>query len=177
MPLRTLNVVAGVIAVGLGGLCLGGLAPHALAQDQTMVGAFSDWTVWQYMEARNRVCYMTSRPLDKEPRAANRNDVYIHVSHQPGARDVVSVVNGYTFEANAVVTVTVDAAEFKLFTKDDTAWAYTPQQDGQLARAMAAGARIIVKGKSNRGTETTDTYSLSGFTAAHTALDRACPAR
>ena len=31
-----------------------------------------------------------------------------------------------------------------------------------------------VEGVSSRGTLTTDTYSLSGFTKAHNAIDKAC---
>jgi hypothetical protein len=33
---------------------------------------------------------------------------------------------------------------------------------------------MIVKGTSSRGTLTTDTYSLSGFTAAFNAISKAC---
>jgi hypothetical protein len=127
------------------------------------------------MEGRNRVCYIAATPLDKQPRNVNRGEVYVNVAHKAGVRDEVSVVNGYTFENNNVVVVMIDNTEFKLFTKDDTAWTYTKDDDTRLARAMAAGNRMTVKGKSNRGTETTDTYSLSGFTAAKAAMDRACP--
>jgi len=155
-----------VLALGAAGVA---------AQEPAMIGTFNDWTAWQYMEGRNRVCYIASSPLDKQPRNVNRGDVYVHVAHKPGIRDEVSVTNGYTFEANNVVSVTIDATEFKLFTKDDTAWTYTKDDDARMARAMAAGNRMIVKGKSNRGTETTDTYSLSGFTAAKAAIDRTCP--
>jgi invasion protein IalB len=151
------------------------VAAPAVAQEPTQVGAFNDWTVWQYMEGRNRVCFMASEPLDKQPRNVNRGQVYVNVTHKTGIRDEVSFIAGYAYEANNVVTVMVDNTEFKLFTKDETAWTYTKDDDAKMARAMAAGTRMTVKGKSNRGTETTDTYSLSGFTAAHAAMDRACP--
>ncbi len=149
-------------------------AGSAAAQEPTLLGIFKDWTAWQAMDGRNRVCYIASTPLDRQPRNVNRDDVYVYVAHKPGSRDEVSITNGYAFQANNVV-VLVDNTEFKLFTKDDTAWAYTKDDDAKMVRAMAAGTRMIVKGKSNRGTETTDTYSLSGFTAAHTAMDSACP--
>ncbi len=154
-------------------------AGPVLAQgaEPALVGTFSDWTAWTYMDGRNKVCYIASTPLDRQPRNVNRGDVYVNVAHKPGVRDEVSFISGYSYDANAVVVVTVDATEFKLFAKDDTAWTYTKEDDARMARAMAAGTRMIVKGKSNRGTETTDSYSLSGFTAAHQAMDRACPAR
>ena len=151
------------------------LAGPAAGQEPTLVGTFNDWTAWQYMDGRNRVCYIASTPLDRQPRNVNRGDVYVNVAHKPGSRDEVSITGGYAFEANNVVVVTVDATEFKLFTKEDTAWTYTKDDDAKMARAMAAGTRMTVKGKSNRGIERTDTYSLAGFTAAHGAMDRACP--
>ena len=46
--------------------------------------------------------------------------------------------------------------------------------DKQLVQAMKAGSELIVKGTSGRGTATTDTYSLGGFTAAMAAIDKAC---
>ena len=33
---------------------------------------------------------------------------------------------------------------------------------------------MVVRGVSSRGTQTTDTYSLSGFTAAYRAINTAC---
>ena len=43
-------------------------------------------------------------------------------------------------------------------------------------RNMRAGANMIVRGKSWRGTNTKDTYSLLGFTAALRAINKACKA-
>lgn len=39
---------------------------------------------------------------------------------------------------------------------------------------MKAGRTMIVRGTSTRGTATTDTYSLTGFTAGMKAIDEAC---
>ena len=49
--------------------------------------------------------------------------------------------------------------------------------DGSVARAvdaMRAGASMIVKGTSSRGTLTEDEFSLFGFSAGHRAIDKAC---
>jgi hypothetical protein len=42
---------------------------------------------------------------------------------------------------------------------------------------MRAGSRLVAKGTSNRDTLTTDTYSLTGFSAAYNAINKACDAR
>ena len=43
-----------------------------------------------------------------------------------------------------------------------------------IVAAMKSGKTMSVKGISQRGTETADTYSLAGFTAALGAIDSAC---
>ena len=40
--------------------------------------------------------------------------------------------------------------------------------------ALKAGTTLVVRGTSQRGTNTTDTYSLRGVTAAMTEIDKAC---
>ena len=40
--------------------------------------------------------------------------------------------------------------------------------------AMKRGTEMVVRGISSRGTRTTDTYSLSGVTAAMNEIDKAC---
>ena len=39
---------------------------------------------------------------------------------------------------------------------------------------MKKGSNLVVKGTSQRGTETTDSYSLTGITAGMAAIDKAC---
>ena len=46
--------------------------------------------------------------------------------------------------------------------------------EGTIVKAMIQGARMIIKGTSSSGTQTTDTYSLKGFTAAYKAINKAC---
>ena len=68
----------------------------------------------------------------------------------------------------------IDGKTFKLFTRGDNAWAYDFAADRAIVAAMKAGQKMTVRGTSRRGTVTTDTYSLSGFSAALAAIDKAC---
>ena len=47
-------------------------------------------------------------------------------------------------------------------------------QAGKLVDAMKKGQRMIVRGVSSKGTETKDTYSLSGFMSAYKAINAKC---
>ena len=87
----------------------------------------------------------------------------------------VSIQAGYTYKKGSNVNITIDGKKsFKLFTSNGYAWTYESADDRTLVAAMRAGNSMVIKGTSSRGTLTTDTYSLSGFTAAYKAINKAC---
>ena len=60
-----------------------------------------------------------------------------------------------------------------LVTDGENAWTSSPQEDDKLTNAFQSGRDAVISGTSARGTVTTDTFSLSGFTAAiKSAQDR-----
>jgi hypothetical protein len=119
---------------------------------------------------------MASQPQKEEGDYTQRGEVYAMVTHRPaqGTQNVVSFVIGYPFKEDSRVNVSIDGKGFTLFTHKDTAWAPDKETDRALVQAMRAGRTMIVKGVSARDTETTDTYSLLGFTAAHNTVNKAC---
>ena len=151
-------------------------APQALAAGTRLIGTFKDWSAHQYAEKKGRVCYMHSRPKKSEGDYTKRGDTYIQVTHRVSdrTRNEVSVTAGYTYKKGSSVAMVIDGTKFTLFTDADTAWGADSNVDNSLVTAMKAGSRMVVKGTSARGTLTTDTYSLAGFTAAHNAIDKAC---
>ena len=61
-----------------------------------------------------------------------------------------------------------------MFTDKDSAWIENPDQENDLIEAMRKGTKMTVEGTSRRGTVTTDSYSLSGVTAALDAIAKEC---
>lgn len=57
----------------------------------------------------------------------------------------------------------------------EAAWLASMDDKSGFVTALKAGSQLQVKGTSGRGTQTTDTYSLAGVTAAMDAIDKACP--
>ena len=153
------------------------LAPQMVAAQARVIGEHRQWITFEFDEEGNRVCYMASRPVKEEGNYTRRGDVYALVTHRPalGSFGVVSFVAGYTFRENEPVTVVIDGDQrFTLFSVDDNAWA-EDADDPRLVDAMKAGVELVVQGTSSRGTLTTDTYSLLGFTAAFNEISRSCP--
>jgi invasion protein IalB len=151
-------------------------ATQGHAQSPSVVGGSGDWTAYQYQDGDTAVCYMASRPTEAKGNYTDRGDIWTLVTHRsPGEKTaVVSIIAGYNYKEGSTVKVKIGDATFSLFTQGDTAWANTAEDDGKLVAAMKKGNRMIVSGVSWRGTETTDTYSLSGFTKSYDDVRKAC---
>jgi len=163
--------------IGVVALLTASQAASAQEQRPDYLGTNRDWHAFQFTEAGNVVCFMASRPTSEEGNYTRRGDVFVLVTHRPAenSRDVVSFYSGYPFEENGSVSVTIDGGDnFTFFTEGETAWSPDPQTDRAIIDAMQAGSQMVVQGRSSRGTLTTDTYSLFGFTATLGDINSAC---
>ena len=142
-----------------------------------LINNFSDWSAFDETEGSNKVCYIGSTPKKQRGKYKKRGETYVLVTHRPAekTRGVISIKAGYSFKKGTDVQVNVGSQRFTLFTDKDHAWARDTAGDHKLTAAMRSGSQMIVTGISGRGTKTTDTYSLSGFTAAYNTINKACP--
>ena len=140
------------------------------------IGSFQHWSASVEGKGKSRTCWIYSKPVKHEGKYKRRGRIYALVTHVPGNRVInqVQLTAGYTFKKDSVVQVAIGKHKFQLFTDADTAWAQNKKEDAALVRAMRSGSRMIVTGVSSRGTKTRDTYSLSGISAAHGAIGKAC---
>lgn len=139
------------------------------------IGVYGDWQAFTMTQDGGKICYVGSQPKKSEGGYTQRGRTYVKVTHRPAekVRNEVSVRAGYDYREKSSVTVAIGGGSFRLWTQGGHAWA-RDEDDPKLVRAMQRGAVMVVKGTSARGTRTTDTYSLSGFTAAHKAAAAAC---
>ena len=148
-------------------------AAPALAQRPQALGTFQDWTAATYTEGKAKVCYAFTR-ASKAEGAGNRQNVLLTVTHRPQGRDQVALRSGYTYARNAEVTVNVGGTDLDFYTAQDNAFA---RDGGKAVATFRAGANAVAKGTGPQGRGTaTDTFSLSGFTAAYEAISKECPA-
>lgn len=152
-------------------------APAAAhASEQQEIGRFGNWAAYVFEENGGKVCYMAAKPAKSEGKYAKRGDVVAMITHRPaeGTKDVFSYMAGYAYKKGSDVNVTIDGKKFTLFTQNDMAWAADAGADASLAQGIQKGSKMVVKGVSGRGTDTTDTFSLSGSTKAYEAITTAC---
>lgn len=157
-----------------GAICV--IASSVAAQTPKMVQTYSDWTLYTYPSNKGKVCFATATPTSQRPTGVNRDPTFFMVTTRPGerVRDEVSVAIGYPFKTGSYATVSVDGEKFRLFTQGDGAWIDQTSEERRLVDAMRAGSQMSVHGLSRRGTNTTDTYSLKGVSAALRAASNAC---
>ena len=146
------------------------------AQAETLLES-GDWQAIKELENGKPVCVMSAEPQKSEGKYTQRGTALVIISHRPKENRIgeVGFQAGYTFKPKSEPTATIDGkTTFKLFTQGGHAWALDAKADQALVAAMRAGGILVLKGVSSRGTETTDTYSLQGFTAALKAINTAC---
>ncbi len=162
--------------VWAGLLMLAGLAAPAFGQTAALKEKHGDWSVYAYDSGAKKSCFAVAQPRTKKPAKVRRDPVYFYVSNWP--RDKVSgeisLKMGYPLKSGALAEVKIASATFKLFTKGEGAYVEKAADEQKLVAAMKGGATMIVKGRSTRGTLTTDTYSLTGISKAIEAAAKAC---
>ena len=144
-------------------------AAPAFAQTPRPIDQFKYWGAYAYKDAKvGEFCYILAIPTAKEPVDRDHGDVYFLVSRKPGGAEAYEpqIEVGYTLREGANVDVTVDGKKFEMFSKGNKAWLKDVAKENALVAAMRAGTSMKVSGESNRGTQTSYTYSLSGVTAA-----------
>ena len=137
------------------------------------------WGAFKLKEGKGLACYLAGQPKNSKPAGVKRGPIWLLVTHRPKkkVKGEIGIYVGYPLMANSNVTVEVDGEKFKLYTVKDTAWVEDGKVEAKLVAAMRKGRKMTVRGTSTRGTKTTDSYSLKGFTRAHKAINRACKVR
>lgn len=170
-----LGRVLGALALVLGASAVG-------AQDSSTarVDAMTDWSVFE--EASPRECWAVTtykesvNTKDGRVVAVTRGEILLMVFYRPeaGVMGQVAFTGGYPFAKGSTVKVEIGDTAFDLYTEGEWAWPATPQDDAKLINSMKRGADAVLTAVSSRGTQTKDTFSLLGFTAAIEDAEKRC---
>lgn len=137
---------------------------------------FNDWSAFAEGEGKNLACMAVSKPKKAEGDYSRRGDVFAIVTHLPGQNkwNEFSIVAGYNYQPNSNPDVTIGDMKFQLFTSGSRAWSFSPSEDEKIVKFLKNSMKMKVVGTSSRGTITSDTYSLVGFSKAYQKISEAC---
>jgi hypothetical protein len=79
--------------------------------------------------------------------------------------------------AAAAPVATVEDATFELLPKGGNLWVKNAAREGELVGEMRKGSKLVVKASSVKGHQSTDLYSLAGFSQAMDRLLKECPGK
>jgi len=160
-------------------LATAALAQPVLAAGDTTkrLGKFGEWESFAYTEGSAKTCYLAASAAkvtggDK----GGKTTTYLIVTHRAGAKgaDEVSINGVYGFKKDSKVELQVGAMKHSLFTKGDRAWADDTKADKAIVASLQKGKDATLHATPAKGADITAGFSLSGFSDALAAADKAC---
>ena len=140
------------------------------------VGKFKDWESFVLLQDGNKICYAQSIPVLRAPKKLKREPSRLFVSFRPAEniKNELSLTNGYEFKLKAPVTAKSGKKTYDLFSKGRFAWVVEKKDELKLIITMKKASRLMITGNSDKGDQTTDHYSMMGFTKAYNKAKKSC---
>ena len=140
------------------------------------VGKFKDWESFILSKEGSKICFAQSIPVIRAPKKLKRDPSRLFVSFRPSEniKNEVSVTNGYEFKLKAPVAVKSGKKSYDLFSKGRFAWVVDNEDEAKLISTMKKASRLMIIGNTNSGEETTDHYSMMGFTKPYNTAKKSC---
>ena len=140
------------------------------------IGKFKDWESFVLSQDGNKTCFAQSIPVVRAPKKLKRDPSRLFVSFRPAEniKNEVSVTNGYEFKLKAPVIAKSGKKSYDLFSKGRFAWVVENEDQTKLIKTMKKASRLMIIGNTSKGDQTTDHYSMMGFTKAYSAAKKSC---
>jgi hypothetical protein len=171
------------------------VALPALAQTINRVGVHKDWAHFSVSGSGGGAseCWAATEPKASSyqrggqeiaSQAVRRDPHQLQAVFSSGSSAAqIAFAAGYKYAAGATVSMIVDGRSFTFMTENlagangaESGWAWPrdPADESRIVAAMKRGSEAVITGRSSRGTQTRDTFSLLGFTAAVDNAQRQC---
>ena len=112
----------------------------------------------------------------RAPKKLIREPSRLFVSFRPdeNIKNEISVTNGYEFKPKTPVAAKSGKKIYDLFSKGRFAWVVDSKDEAKLITTMKKASRLMIIGNTNKGDQTTDHYSMMGFTKAYNTAKKSC---
>jgi len=146
------------------------------AEDLKSIGKFKDWETFTVTENDNKICFAQSIPILRAPKKFERNPSRLFITFRPSEdmKDEVSATSGYTFQKEKIVKAKTGKKTYDFFSQEEFAWILDAEEEQRFIKAMKKASRVMIIGRTEKGKQTTDHYSLLGFTKAYNTAKKNC---
>ena len=140
------------------------------------VGKFKDWESFVLSQDGNKTCFAQSTPVVRAPKKLKRDPSRLFISFRPAEniKNEFSVTNGYEFKLKTPVAAKSGKKSYDLFSKGRFAWVVDSEDESKLIVTMKKASRLMIIGMTKKDDQTTDHYSMMGFTKAYNAAKKSC---
>ena len=140
------------------------------------IGKFKDWESFVLSQEGSKICFAQSKPVIRAPKKLKREPSRLFVSFRPSEniKNEISVTNGYEFKAKAPVEAKSGKKSYDLYSKGRFAWVVDNEDETKLIVTMKKASRLMIIGNTGKGDQTTDHYSMMGFTKAYKTAKKSC---
>ena len=150
----------------------------SLSADENLksMGKFKDWESFVLSQNESKICFAQSIPVVRAPKKLKREPSRLFVSFRPNedVKNEISVTNGYEFKPKTPVSAKSGKKTYDLFSKGKFAWVVDNKDEIKLIATMKKASRLMIIGNTNKGDQTTDHYSMMGFTKAYNTAKKSC---
>ena len=148
---------------------------NALAVTPRSTGKYKNWESFVAETDKGKICFAQTVPTKRAPAAVKREKSKLFVTFRPSEdiKDEVSLTSGHDYKTSSV-TARSGKRKYSFFSQKDFAWLLDDQEEKKFIQLMKKATDIIVIARTIKGAETTDHYSMMGFTKAYNTAKKAC---
>ena len=138
-------------------------------------GKYKNWESFVAETDKGKICFAQTVPTKRAPSAVKRNKSKLFVTFRPSEeiKDEVSLTSGHDYKTSSV-TASSGKRRYSFFSQKDFAWLLDDQEEKKFIQLMKKATDIIIKARTTKGAETTDHYSMMGFTKAYNTAKKTC---
>ena len=146
---------------------------NAFANTPRSTGKYKNWESFVAETEKGKICFAQTIPTKRAPGAIQREQSKLFVTFRPdeNIKDEISVTSGHDYKSSTV-TASSGKKRFSFFSQKNFAWLIDDQEERNFIKLMKKATNLIIKARTAKGAETTDHYSMMGFTKAYNAAKK-----
>ena len=147
----------------------------ATANTPRSTGKYKNWESFTAQTDKGKICFAQTVPTKRAPASIKREKSKLFVTFRPSEsiKDEVSLTSGHDYKSSTV-TVSSGKKRYSFFSQKNFAWLLDDQEERNFIKLMKKATNVIVKARTTKGAETTDHYSMMGFTKAYNTAKKTC---
>ena len=148
---------------------------NAFANTPRSTGKYKNWESFTIETDKGKICFAQTIPTQRAPSAIKRNKSKLFVTCRPSecSKDEISLTSGHDYKSSTV-TASSGKRKYSFFSQKNFAWLLDDQEEQKFIKLMKRATDVIVKARTANGAETTDHYSMMGFTKAYNTAKKTC---